>query len=175
MAALIALLILCAGIGLGVFFSGGYTTLDAPTPSRATSTEPAAANKETSVETSITLDYSGKNLSQFPKEILSQKNTEKLDLSDNALTGALPAEIHELQNLQILDISNNQMTGLPAELGHLSHLRILDASNNRLTGLPYELGDLANLEILDLTGNAVSTQDLEIIRAKLPPSTQIRY
>ena len=60
------------------------------------------------------------------------------------------------------------MTGLPAELGQLSKLRVLDASNNQLTGIPHELGNLRNLQKLDLSGNNISTQDLEVIRPKLP-------
>jgi Leucine-rich repeat (LRR) protein len=65
------------------------------------------------------------------------------------------------------------MTGLPAELGQLSKLRVLNASDNQLTGIPHELGNLQNLEVLDLSGNNISEQDLQIIRSRLPTSTQI--
>lgn len=119
-------------------------------------------------ETLTTLNRSNQGLTKLPTGILTMTNLEKLDISNNKLEGALPAEIRFLQKLKILDISDNAMTGLPAELGQLSALRMLDVSNNRLTGIPHELGNLQNLEVLDLSDNNISPQDLEVIRAKLP-------
>lgn len=120
-----------------------------------------------------TLNRSNQGLTKLPPEILAMTNLQHLDVSSNHLTGALPAEIRHLQNLEILDISNNKMTGLPAELGQLSKLRVLSASNNKLTGIPHELGNLQNLEVLDLSDNDISQQDLQIIRSRLPSTTEI--
>ncbi|HLB66801.1 MAG TPA: leucine-rich repeat domain-containing protein [Candidatus Saccharimonadales bacterium] len=121
----------------------------------------------TSSSSSKTADYSGKGLSEFPKDVLKDKKITVLDLSDNNLTGAIPAEIHDLANLVRLDLSDNQMTGIPAEVGQLRKLKVLDYSNNQITGLPMELGNLTQLEVLDLSGNNVSQQDLAGIRSKL--------
>lgn len=129
---------------------------------------------ESQMPTLTSLDRSGQGLTEMPKDVLAMRRLQLLDLSSNAFTGALPAEIRHLSNLEVLDISNNRMTGLPAELGQLAKLRILNASNNRLTGIPHELGNLQKLEVLDLSGNDVSEQDLNIIRAKLPASTEIK-
>ena len=65
------------------------------------------------------------------------------------------------------------MTGVPAEIGQLQNLQVLDLSYNQLTGLPNELGNLKNLEKLDLRGNQYSKQDLDYIRSKLPSTTDI--
>lgn len=134
-------------------------------------TENRAGEKQTTTLT--TIDRSGQKLSRIPEDVLTMKNLERLNLSNNNLTGALPSEIGNLQKLQVLEISNNTMTGLPAELGRLSELRILDASNNQLTGIPHELGNLQKLELLDLSGNDISKQDIEIIRTRLPKTTEI--
>jgi len=117
--------------------------------------------------TNNVLDLSNKNLSEFPKEVLSMDQLEELNLSNNQLTGAIPAEIKQLKNLKKLNLSHNLMTGLPAELGQLSQLEELDVSYNDLTGLPHELDNLKNLKILNLAGNDYSKIDLEIITKNL--------
>lgn len=65
------------------------------------------------------------------------------------------------------------MTGVPAEIGQLQKLEILNLSNNNLTGLPNELVNLKNLKTLNLSGNEYSTHDLDIIRNGLPSTTNI--
>lgn len=118
------------------------------------------------------LDLSSTRLQKVPSYVFDMTKLEELNLSDNNLTGALPAEIRHLQNLRVLNASGNQMTGVPAEIGQLSKLEELDLSDNQLTGLPLELGNLSNLRVLDLRGNNASAQDLDAIRAKLT-NTQI--
>ncbi len=114
------------------------------------------------------LDLSNRGLSSVPSSVFEMTELTSLDVSRNTLSGALPGEIRFLQNLEMLDASENAMTGVPAEIGQLLELRYLDLSNNALTGLPNELGNLSSLLRLDLRGNAVSAQDLEGIRAMLP-------
>ncbi len=129
------------------------------------------ANSNASDDTALNLSHKG--LTQVPSSVFAQKGITKLDLSKNKLTGALQAEIRNLQNLEILDLSDNQFTGVPAEIGQLGSLEILDLSNNQLTGLPYELGNLSKLRELDLRGNEYSEVDLSVIRKNLPADTVI--
>lgn len=119
------------------------------------------------------LDLSGQGLTKLPSDVPSKTSLEELDISNNNLTGALPAEIRFLQNLKVLDASDNQMTGVPAEVGQLAKLEVLDLSNNQLTGLPYELGNLKNLKTLNLTGNNYAQQDLDVIKKGLPSDVEI--
>lgn len=121
----------------------------------------------------IELNLSGTGLTKIPETVFSQIHLERLNVSNNALTGAPQAEIRHLQALKSLDLSDNKLTGLPAELGQLKNLQTLDVSNNALTGLPLELGNLTQLRLLDLSGNAYSVQDLEQISKKLP-NTEVR-
>lgn len=97
----------------------------------------------------------------------------ELNLAGRGLTGSLKAEIRHLTSLEVLNISDNEFTGLPAEVGQLSNLKILNLSGNPFTGLPYELGNLQKLETLDLRNTSYSKQDLEIIKSKLPKTTAI--
>lgn len=121
----------------------------------------------------ISLDLSNQNLTQVPNDVFARTDLVSLDVSHNRLTGALQAEVRHLRNLEWLNLSHNQFTGVPAEVGQLSELRYLDLSYNQLTGLPYELGNLKKLEVLDLTGNAYSRDDLAKIQEGLPALVQI--
>ena len=82
----------------------------------------------------------------------------KLELGGNDLSGALPSELGNLTNLQVLHLYENALSGaLPASLGDLTSLRELDLYENDLSGaLPSELGNLTNLEILYLDHNQLS-------------------
>lgn len=91
-----------------------------------------------------------------------------LDLSGSNLTGSLKSEIGQLGELQVLNLSGNQFTGLPAEIGRLEKLEVINLSQNPITGLPYELGNLKNLKSLDLSGTMYAPQDLAIIQEQLP-------
>jgi len=131
------------------------------------------ANTNTNLAGEKTLDLSHQQLTKVPDYVFSSTNLEELNLANNQLTGAIPAEIDHLKNLKILNLSDNLMTGVPAEVDQLQNLQILDLSNNRLTGLPYELGNLKNLKTLNISGNNYSALDLEIIIKNLPANVQI--
>ena len=119
------------------------------------------------------LNLSSQGLTKVPTYVFERTDLESLNLSHNTLTGALPGEIRHLQNLKVLDMSNNTFTGIPAEIGQLKNLEILNLSNNLLTGLPYEIGNLARLKVLDISGNAYSETDLSVIKKLLPVSVVI--
>ncbi|MEM7530933.1 MAG: leucine-rich repeat domain-containing protein, partial [Chloroflexota bacterium] len=74
----------------------------------------------------------------------------------NRLAGPLPAEIGNLESLEQLSLSGNQLTSIPAEIGALSELTNLSLALNGLTSVPEELGNLANLEELWLSSNQLS-------------------
>ena len=68
------------------------------------------------------------------------------------MTGAVPAALGNLANLESLALSDNQLTGtIPEELGRLINLDWLSLGGNQLTGtIPEELGHLTNLKSLHL-------------------------
>ncbi len=157
------LVIIVIVVMAGVALFGNNPSNKNQTPSSSSSTEQGTD-----------LNYANQGLTHFPKDALSHTDAVSLNLSGNDLTGALPAEIRKLTNLQTLDVSNNRMTGIPAEIGQLKNLKTLNYANNQITGLPMEMGNLTQLQTLDLRGNPdISQQDLSKIRAKLT-NTDIR-
>jgi len=101
------------------------------------------------------------------------RNLKSLNLAGRNFSGSLKAEIRLLENLQELDISHNEFTGVPAEVGQLSNLKTLNLSYNPITGIPHEIGNLSKLEVLDLRGTQYSEFDLNAIKQSLPESTSI--
>lgn len=80
-----------------------------------------------------------------------------------------PREIFDLADtLEILDLSNNQLSSLPEDLHRLTHLKILFASNNRFESLPEVLGQCPKLEMIGFKANQIRT----VPAASLPVQTR---
>lgn len=82
----------------------------------------------------------------------------RLDLTDNNLTGALPAELGSLSDLETLSLVGNYLfSPIPPELGNLSNLDSLMLAGAGLSGaIPAELGGLSDLKVLWLSHNALT-------------------
>lgn len=57
----------------------------------------------------------------------------ELNLGTNSIT-KLPDDIQNLQQLEILILSNNLLRKIPTTIGNLRKLRVLDLEENRLEG-----------------------------------------
>ena len=79
-------------------------------------------------------------------------------LWENGLTGAIPAALRSLDELEVLNLGGNSLAGpIPGWLGSVSSLRELHLWGNELTGpLPAELGNLRDLRVLGLCCNELT-------------------
>ncbi|KAJ4971499.1 hypothetical protein NE237_004598 [Protea cynaroides] len=133
-----------------------------------------------------TLDLSGNRFSgQIPDSVGNLQSLEVLNLSGNGFTGSFPAGIFRLgmqvamhsenrmsgpindplpssvntsfQNLHLLDLSNNALSGeIPEDIGVLSNLRYFNISSNSLVGgIPASIGELKSIHVLDLSENGL--------------------
>ena len=82
------------------------------------------------------LDLSNNQLSgEIPASLGGLKALKMLNLSYNKLSGKIPASSSDLQNLESLDLSHNKLSGsLPTTLSKLQQLTTFDVSNNQLIG-----------------------------------------
>ncbi|TEW56202.1 protein kinase [Psychromonas sp. RZ22] len=93
---------------------------------------------------------------------------KRLKLSENL--SEFPMEILTLaDSLEILDLSNNQLSSLPDELSQLTQLKIIFASNNCFKVLPSVLGKCPKLEMIGFKSNQITT----VPEASLPK--QLRW
>ncbi|KAG2595613.1 hypothetical protein PVAP13_5KG086300 [Panicum virgatum] len=81
-----------------------------------------------------------------------------LDLSNNAFSGDIPANLSSCTDLMFMALRSNQLRGrVPPEFGdELTRLMILDLWNNSLTGvIPVSLANLSSLTYLVLVQNCL--------------------
>ena len=80
----------------------------------------------------------------------------------------LPREVFDLADtLEVLNLSQNQLSALPDDLGRLKKLRILFASDNLFTHLPAVLGDCPQLSMIGFKANQIETVDAAAFPAVL--------
>lgn len=84
------------------------------------------------------------NLTEFPSEILSLKET-----------------------LEVLDLTGNQLSALPDELAGFGKLRIIFCSENRFTELPEVLGRCPALTMVGFKANRIATVSAKALPAGL--------
>ncbi|WP_421307513.1 leucine-rich repeat-containing protein kinase family protein [Aeromonas veronii] len=84
------------------------------------------------------------NLTEFPTEILSLKET-----------------------LEVLDLTGNQLSALPDELAGFGKLRIIFCSENRFTELPEVLGRCPALTMVGFKANRIATVSAKALPAGL--------
>ncbi|KAJ6830948.1 protein TOO MANY MOUTHS-like [Iris pallida] len=96
-----------------------------------------------------------------------------LDLSYNSLTGRIPAQIGLLESLADLDLSYNSLSGpIPASVGRMGSLQKLDLSSNSLSGgVPDSLGNLSLLAFLALSSNRLAGE----LPSGLPRLQSLQY
>ncbi|MEH2356125.1 COR domain-containing protein [Nostoc sp.] len=101
-------------------------------------------------------------LTEIPAEVFELEWLEVLNLSFNQLT-TLPEAIARLQQLTSLHLSGNQLRTLPEAIARLQKLISLHLSFNQLTTLPEAIARLQQLTSLDLSGNPIEKPPPEVV------------
>ena len=88
-----------------------------------------------------------------PSELGQLSALRMFDVSFNKLSGSIPHNYTDWQQLQVLYLQGNSFEGsLPEEIGKLTDLRYLNASSNRISGtVPPSIG---NLEVRPLASRS---------------------
>ena len=177
---IVAIVLIAAGILLASSMNGIHTSDRTKTTSMQNSANGVVQDSSdkalTTVSSTIytktdttTLLLSNNSIRSLPSQMGKMINLTVLKIDHNQLNGNLIGEIRQMTKLRTLNVSYNNMTGMPAELGQLHSLESLDYSNNKITGLPNEIEQLKdNLKEFDLTGNPLSIEQISKIKIALP-------
>ncbi|KAJ0048406.1 hypothetical protein Pint_16389 [Pistacia integerrima] len=115
----------------------------------------------------LKLDLSNNKLEgKLPKEIGNLKNVTLFDLRSNKFLGGLVQSLEEMISLKEMAMSSNPIGGELSEIQweNLRNLEILDLSNTNLTGeIPESMAKLKRLRFLGLNDNKLS--------GNIPPKT----
>lgn len=120
---------------------------------------PASKVGEMKQLTSMSIIQCGLNGPIPPQLFTASGDLLVIDLTNNALTGEIPAEVGHAAKLSNLMLSNNDLGGtIPASLGNCNDLRVLTIKNNPKLGgeIPASLGRCKKLAMFNLGHTAVS-------------------
>eukprot|EP00253_Pinus_taeda_P007591 PITA_07591 len=95
----------------------------------------------------------------MPSKVASLHNLQfYINVSHNALTGRVPAELGGMHMVQAIDLSANNFSGsIPGQLVNCAELDYLNLSHNSLEGtIPTSIDQVAGLQDLDLSFNKLS-------------------
>ncbi len=117
----------------------------------------AKVNKLTKLDLSSSYNtQKSDKLSSIPPEVFQLEHLEELNLSGNQLQ-VIPDSIANLCNLTELDLSSNEIIYLPKAITGLHDLKELDLSNNKLTTLPESISEMTQLAELNLWRNELTS------------------
>ncbi|KAH9668115.1 Receptor-like protein 15 [Citrus sinensis] len=108
----------------------------------------------------------------FRLPIHSHKQLRLLDVSNNNFQGRIPLEIGDiLPSLKVFNISMNALdSSIPSSFGNMNFLQILDLSNNQLTGeiLEHLAMGCFNLQFLALSNNSLEDLSYNRLNGSIP-------
>ncbi|KAL8687559.1 MAG: hypothetical protein Q9218_006303 [Villophora microphyllina] len=147
------------------------------------------------VNLKLTVDLSKRNLYAIPDEVIDilKVDVERLQLSHNQicyipdvfsqcrplkylnlrhnLFQEFPSpvsidKLFSLPQLEILDLSCNEIQKIPEGLGRMRSLRVLSLAKNKIKNIPPCVKDLDTLRMLKLAGNPLRAELAAIVEAK---------
>lgn len=103
------------------------------------------------------LKFTSNEAWKLPSSISLAGRLTTLDVSNNRLEQLEHADLHKLQSLVSLRLSNNKLFGLPKYFGQWRALRSLNLASNSLTEFPAYMCEIKTLVDLDISFNAITT------------------
>jgi len=104
------------------------------------------------------LSLNGNNLQRIPPIIKYLTNLRQLHLHMNKLGSIREVCRKQMKVLEVLDVGGNKIQEVPIALVHyLTNINLLNLSNNDINNVPYLLGFHKTLKTLQLDGNPMKS------------------
>jgi adenylate cyclase len=103
------------------------------------------------------IKYTSNDARRLPPSLSLASRLTMLDISNNRLQSLDRSDLHKLQSLQGLRLSNNGLTRLPSYFGAYRALRSLNLSSNALNEFPDFLCEVRTLVDLDISFNSITS------------------
>ncbi|CAK9204789.1 unnamed protein product [Sphagnum troendelagicum] len=108
----------------------------------------------------------------FNISIFQNSSIIAVNLSTNQLNGSIPPSIWDIPKLNVLDLSNNNLSGNLVPITSTScptSLKILTLNDNHLTGsIPLSIWEISTLTTLDLSNNNISGNLIPMNTVNIP-------
>lgn len=108
---------------------------------------------------------------ELPENFGELNKVIRLDLSNNELMGLPEDKWDVLASMLFLDVSKNHINVVPTDLPYLYRIQVLKAACNDLTCLPGDIIKMGGLEVLDVSDNLLESLPDSI--CKLPNLTEL--
>ncbi|CAF1373341.1 unnamed protein product [Adineta steineri] len=112
------------------------------------------------------LHIKGTDALSIPAELYELSDLDILDMTPESKSGMMytltrvPINICVLTNLKCLHLDNNDIVTIPAEIGQLQNLEVFTASNNHIATLPDQMRQLQRLQSCHLANNNIEEMPL---------------
>lgn len=84
--------------------------------------------------------------------LVNLSGTSGFNIQNNKFTGIAEGLVSKWTKITGLTLNNNSLVGLPADIGQMTWLTTLNATNNEFTGdIPESIGSMENLQTLNLS------------------------
>ncbi|KAI4129200.1 MAG: hypothetical protein LQ338_002359 [Usnochroma carphineum] len=113
------------------------------------------------VDFKLTVDLSKRNLYEVPQEVVELLRAE-----------VERSQLLSLPQLEILDLSVNEIRAIPDSIRSMRSLRVLSLTKNKIWNVPSCIKDLDTLRMLKLAGNPLRSDLASIVEAK---DTQLSF
>ncbi len=111
-------------------------------------------------------------LVKLPENIGNLRSLKTLIIKGSKSLKTLPSSIFNLKSLRTLNLYNNNLTDLYDRFGDFLNLEILNLSNNQIKYLPYSIYKLNNLIDFTIDNNPLEKNDALISKKTLPEIKQ---
>ncbi|UJR30755.1 hypothetical protein I4U23_018275 [Adineta vaga] len=112
------------------------------------------------------LHIKGTDALAIPTELYEITDLDILDMTPESKSGMMytltrvPSNLSVLINLKYLHLDNNDIVSIPAEIAQLAHLEVFTASNNHIRTLPDQMRQLQRLQSCHLANNNIEEMPL---------------